>query len=65
VWWRRSKQITFLKDGLSEQVARWREEANALPAGHERQELLRKARQADVSARLDEWLTSSGLQPPK
>jgi hypothetical protein len=54
-----------LRERLSEQAARWREQANTLPAGHARQELLRKARQTDVTAHLDEWLRSPGLQPPK
>jgi hypothetical protein len=48
-----------------EQVARWRKQAAALPDGPEREELLQKARQADLGDRLDGWLTSRGLQPPK
>jgi hypothetical protein len=35
------------------------------PPGKEREELLRKARQAETASRIDEWLSSPGLQPPK
>jgi len=31
----------------------------------ERDALLRKARQAETAANIDEWLDSPGLQPPK
>jgi len=66
LWQRlRSKQINLLRERLSEQAALWCEQAKALPAGYARQELLRKARQTDVTAHLDEWLRSPGLQPPK
>jgi hypothetical protein len=59
VWQRlRSKRIIPLRERLSEQAALWREQAKALPTGYARQELLRKARQTDVTAHLDEWLRS-------
>jgi len=57
--------VIRLRERLSEQAALWREQAKALPASYARQELLRKARQTDVTAHLDEWLRSPGLQPPK
>jgi len=60
----RSQQIIPLRERLSEQAARWREEAKTLPAGYKRQELLRKAEQTDAAVHLDEWLRSPGLQPP-
>jgi hypothetical protein len=61
----RSKQIRSLRERLSEQAALWREQAKALPVGDERQELLRKARQTDVAAHLDDWLTSPGASATK
>ena len=41
-----------------------REQAAALPPGHERDALLRKARQADTASHLEERANSPGLQPP-
>ena len=41
-----------------------REKAEQLPRGEERQTLLKKAREADITASLDEWLNSPGLKPP-
>jgi hypothetical protein len=42
-----------------------REKADHMPSCHERDELLRKARQADAAAHIDDWANSPGLQPPK
>ena len=39
--------------------------AKKLPAGAERHELLAKARDGEAAARIDSWLSSSGLQGPK
>ena len=36
-----------------------------MPADIEREELLRKARQAETASHVNEWLSSPGLQPPK
>jgi hypothetical protein len=35
-----------------------------LPPGAVRDELIRRARQAETGSHLTEWLTSPGLQPP-
>jgi hypothetical protein len=35
------------------------------PAGAEKDELLRKAGQADTAAQLNEWANSPGFQSPK
>jgi hypothetical protein len=40
-----------------------REQANLLPPGRIRDELLRKARQAEAAAQADEWANSSGAVP--
>jgi hypothetical protein len=36
-----------------------------MPPGPERDALLRRARQMDVANRMNEWLSSPGLQAPK
>jgi hypothetical protein len=53
-------------DRLSDQIKELREKARGLPAGDERDELLRKAEQDEIALRLIEWITSSGqLAPPE
>jgi len=42
-----------------------REEARRTQPGLEREALLRKARQAETAAHMEEWLRSPGLSPPK
>jgi hypothetical protein len=36
-----------------------------LPHGAEREKLIRKARQAETAAHIDEWLASPGLRVPR
>jgi hypothetical protein len=62
---RRFKNILSFPDRLAQEAERLREEANHTPHGIEREMLLRKARQAETAAHVDEWLSSPGLQPPK
>jgi hypothetical protein len=59
------KQTLTFPEGLDEEAERLRTEADKLPPGIEREELLRKARQAETAAHVNEWLSSPGLQPPK
>ena len=61
---RRFKQTQSLEERLAEQAKRLREEAKLLPPGALREEILRKARQAEIGSHVSEWLTSPGLQPP-
>jgi hypothetical protein len=42
-----------------------RAEAEQLPPGIAQDTLLKKARQAETAAHIDEWLKSPGLQSPK
>jgi hypothetical protein len=42
-----------------------REEAKLKGPGVERETLLRKARQVETAAHIDEWLSSPGLRSPK
>jgi hypothetical protein len=51
-------------DRLTDQIRELREKASRLPAGDEREELLRKAEQSKIALRLIEWVTSSGRLPP-
>jgi hypothetical protein len=62
---RRFKQTRSLEERLSEEAKRLREKAKLLPPGAVREEMIRKARQAETGSHMTEWLTSPGLQPPK
>jgi hypothetical protein len=61
---RRFKQTTTLKERLMAFAEEVRERAAALPAGPEREELLKRASRADTAAHIDDWANSSGLQLP-
>jgi hypothetical protein len=62
---RRFKQKLSFQDRLASFAETAREVAALLPPGAEKDELLRKARQADTTAHLTAWVDSPGLQPPK
>jgi hypothetical protein len=49
---------------LAQEAISLRQQADGMPAGIRRTELLRKAQQIDVAGELNRWLTSPGLQPP-
>lgn len=64
------KRFRFKRDkALGEQLIKEarlaREKAEQLLPGEERADLLKKARQAATAAHIDDWINSSGLQPPK
>jgi hypothetical protein len=40
-------------------------EAQKLPYGKERDALVRKARQLETASKINQWLSSSELRPPK
>jgi hypothetical protein len=61
----RIKQTVSLKDRLIQFAKEAREKASQLRPGLEQDALLKKARQADTAAHLDDWANSTGLQPPK
>jgi hypothetical protein len=56
---------TPFEERLANHARRLREEAKKLPAGSERDDLIRRARQADTASHLTEWLNSPGLASPK
>jgi hypothetical protein len=62
---RRFKRETPLDQRLEDHAKRLRKEAKGTPAGIKRDDLIRRARQAETAARMSEWLSSPGLQPPK
>jgi hypothetical protein len=59
----RHKQTVSFDQRLQQAAREAREQARRLPAGHEREMLLRKARQAETAAHINEWLTSPSPRP--
>jgi hypothetical protein len=62
---RRFAQTTSREERLAEEAKQLRKQAQGAPPGIERERLVRRARQAETTARTTEWLTSRGLQAPK
>jgi hypothetical protein len=62
---RRFKQTTSLQERLLETAQQCRQQAKLLPYGPVREAVLKKARQAEAAAHMDEWLSSPGLHAPK
>lgn len=58
------RQKTPIEAGLADEVKRLLEEAARVPPGQGRNNLLRQARQAEISLRLIEWIASPDLKPP-
>lgn len=61
---RRYKQTKTLDQRLADEAARLRDKARALPAGREREILLRRARQDETAMQIEAWLRSPGLRAP-
>jgi hypothetical protein len=61
----RFKQVTTLDERLEDRVKRLRNEARGTLPGVERDRLIRLARQSEIAAHMNEWLTSPGLASPK
>jgi hypothetical protein len=62
---RRFKQLQSLEERLSEEAKRLRAEAKLLPPGAARDEMIRKARRAELASHMNAWLISPGLRPPE
>ena len=62
---RHFKQNDLIEQRLADEAKRLREEAELVGPGSLRDELLRRARRAEIGSRISEWLTSPSLQPPK
>ena len=61
----RTKPTETFEERLKAFAKAAKEAAGILPAGKEREELLRKARQAETTAHAHDWVNSTGLQSPK
>jgi hypothetical protein len=58
---RRFKQAVPLKDRL--QAEDLRRQAEQMSPGVKRNELMKKAREAEMAAHVDDWISSPGEQP--
>ena len=54
-----------LEEQFAAEAKRLREKAETLPPGIVREDLLRKARQAETGSHVGDWVSSPGLQPPR
>ncbi len=61
---KRYKHETSLKTRLEDAARASREAARTTPSVNKREALLRAARQYEMAAHLEEWLSSPGLQRP-
>ncbi|MGY3694932.1 hypothetical protein ACVIGA_005012 [Bradyrhizobium sp. USDA 3240] len=59
------KQIETPQEKLVQFAADSLKRAGNMPAGVERDNLIKRARQATVAAHIDEWTSSADLQSPK
>jgi hypothetical protein len=57
--------LLSLSERLEQEAVRLRAQAKKLPLGRTREELIRKARQAETATHIDAWLTSPGLRAPQ
>jgi hypothetical protein len=57
------RNILTFPDRMAKEAERFRQEAETKPPGQERDDLLRKARQAETAAHIDQWIASPGLRP--
>ena len=62
---RRIQHDAPLDQRLIEEAQRLRKVAKGTHPGIERERLIRKARQAETAAHMQEWLSSRGLQAPR
>jgi hypothetical protein len=60
----RRQQTIPVDERLQQAAAATRKQALSLPPGHERELMLKKARQTETAAHIQGWLTSPGLRPP-
>jgi hypothetical protein len=60
----RSKPPGSIQERLAAFAREMREKASLLPPGLEQDDLLRRARRAETTSHLDEWVNSPGLKPP-
>jgi hypothetical protein len=61
----RVKQTMSLQKRLLTFAGYARDAAEDLPLGPRKQQMLEKAREAETTANLDQWISSPGLAPPE
>jgi hypothetical protein len=61
----RIKQTGTFQERMLREARRLSVQANKMAPGRDRELLLRKARQAETAAHINDWLTSPGLASPK
>ena len=61
---KRIRHEASFRERLLKSAREAREEAERLPLGKAREQLLRKARDSELAASIDEWISSPGLRPP-
>jgi hypothetical protein len=54
-----------LEEKWRQQAEAVKREAEKLPYGRAREELLRKASQLETASHINEWVSSPGLSPPR
>ena len=59
------QQAEFTYDRLAGFIAGTRAQANAMPEGAERTELLQRIMEAEDALKIERWASSPELQPPK
>ena len=59
------KQTSPLKDRLASFAEELREKAARLPSGPDKDDLIKRARQAETAANIDDWARPPELRPPK
>jgi hypothetical protein len=62
--WHLFKHTAPSEDRLAQEAAHAGDEVNTLPEGAKHDLLLKRARQAETAAHINEWLASRGLRPP-
>jgi hypothetical protein len=63
---RRIERKSTFEQRLAEEAARFKEAAEKeRPGSMARELLLRRARQAEIASRINEWVNSPGLAPPR
>jgi hypothetical protein len=62
---RRFKQTSSIEQRMVEHAQSLRDEAQGMPPGLARDQLIRRARQAETASQMRAWLMSPGLLPPK
>ena len=62
---RHFKHFQSLEERLADEAKRLREEAKKLPPGVARENLIRRARQAETGSHVSEWLRAPGPRSPQ